>query len=375
MSTTRTISLPPSPGCLASAIKTLHSITESSSVSIVASDKKECSGVMTTVHTPSNSITGRPSHAVSTEGVSGAVRALDSAEPSACLLGATAEERGKVESWIENVESNLLTMLGAEVKVTLAKSVAEEYVGIVSKHLSVEKGAYLVGDYLTAADVITACVLAELMGKVGGMKCADGLRKWMETVAVGACGMKLELGEEKSAAASKEEKPAAATSSDGSISILTDSASVPILATLGSISHTTYTHSSAKTVEELLVACPLPPLPGAPDGTHTKNLFLKDKKHGSFLVTAHPESDTNTKGLAKHLKLTGKVNLRFADVAHLDKCLGCEPGHVGPMCISNDKEKIVTVVLDSKIAKAEAVYSHPGRNDMSTVMAGEELVK
>merc|ERR1711935_1144585 len=53
-----------------------------------------------------------------------------------------------------------------------------------------------------------------------------------------------------------------------------------------SIPHTTYLHPTSTTAEELVTNVPLPPTE-----THTKNLFLKDKKHGMFLVTTRTDSD------------------------------------------------------------------------------------
>lgn len=54
-------------------------------------------------------------------------------------------------------------------------------------------------------------------------------------------------------------------------------------------------------------------------GVHTKNLFLKDKKHGYFLVTAKTTSDTNSKLVAKGLGLTGKVNMRLVIFLYLSE--------------------------------------------------------
>jgi Ala-tRNA(Pro) deacylase len=91
-------------------------------------------------------------------------------------------------------------------------------------------------------------------------------------------------------------------------------AKVPVFAAfkeLG-IDVTTVDHPEVHTVEEQEKHI------GSLSGIHTKNLFLKDKKHGFFLVTAETTSDTNSKAVAKLCGLTGKVNLRY------EKLLRCQ---------------------------------------------------
>jgi hypothetical protein len=75
------------------------------------------------------------------------------------------------------------------------------------------------------------------------------------------------------------------------------------------------------------------PLTKTQTETHTKNLFLRDKKHGLFLVTVSTASAVNTKDSGQKLKLAGKTNLRMADEALLDACLHVKPGTVGPLSI------------------------------------------
>jgi len=429
MPTTRTIAVPEAPPCFRAALSTLHSLAPSPSVVLATSFSTR---IVTTVHTPAHPVTCRPSHTVTSMGLSAAVRALHSADETACLLGSSAAERGAVESWIENAEANLLPPLGV-TKSGLAATVAADFGRGVARHLRSGNLTYLVGDYLTAADVIVACLLAELMGSAKKrIKCTVSLKRWMETVAIGICAMEVEMedgGEEeievqmqlpvqkqksakqdktdekkntkKENTGKKEEGKVALkaplstmvgtskqssvvsekkidasvlSSGESGIFLLPDPSSVPLLTVLGSIPHTTYVHPPAMTVNELLEACPIPPIPGALAGTHTKNLFLKDKKHGAFLVTARPNADTNAKKLGKLLNLKGKTNLRFGDDVSLKKSLDVKPGHLGPMCIAADSEKTVTMVLDSKLALADAVYSHPGRNDMSTCLSGSDLV-
>mmetsp|Transcript_23254 Transcript_23254/g.32572 ORF Transcript_23254/g.32572 Transcript_23254/m.32572 type:complete len:731 (+) Transcript_23254:72-2264(+) len=147
-----------------------------------------------------------------------------------------------------------------------------------------------------------------------------------------------------------------------------ENALVKKLVELG-IDHQVYGHVLCDTAEELVTNVKLP----SEKETHTKNLFLRDKKHGLFLVTVHPSSHVNTKDLGKMLKLEGKTNLRFADAALLDECLGCKPGTVGPLAIVNDTEGKVTQVLDQKLLDFEKIHSHPLQNDASVVLTPADL--
>eukprot|EP00569_Conticribra_weissflogii_P006704 CAMPEP_0171342016 /NCGR_PEP_ID=MMETSP0878-20121228/12861_1 /TAXON_ID=67004 /ORGANISM="Thalassiosira weissflogii, Strain CCMP1336" /LENGTH=744 /DNA_ID=CAMNT_0011844537 /DNA_START=55 /DNA_END=2289 /DNA_ORIENTATION=+ len=139
-----------------------------------------------------------------------------------------------------------------------------------------------------------------------------------------------------------------------------------------SIPHSTYPHPASTTSDELQANAPLP---SDSNESHTKNLFFKDKKHGMFLVTIAPENDVNTKELGKLLKLEGKVNLRLADEAVLVDKLGCKKGCVGPMAIMMNADKDVTLVLDESLLKKSKIHSHPLRNDASTSLTPEDLLK
>jgi len=152
-----------------------------------------------------------------------------------------------------------------------------------------------------------------------------------------------------------------------------DLGSNPIVSKLDSLSipHTTYAHTLCMTADELVANVPLA---GDNEG-HTKNLFLRDKKHGLFLVTAATDAAVNTKELGKMLGLQGKTNLRMADEAILLEKLGCRKGCVGPLSMANNAEKDVTLVVDESLLKLSRVHSHPLRNDASTSMAPADLMK
>ena len=140
------------------------------------------------------------------------------------------------------------------------------------------------------------------------------------------------------------------------------------------IDHSVYGHTLCVTAEELVANVPIPA-----GHAHTKNLFLRDKKHGHFLIAVHPDSHVNTKTLGKDLGLAGKVNLRMADPAILaDKLGGVQPGCVGPLCMAtadlslDDKER-VTLVLDATLLQADTIHTHPMRNDASVKITPANL--
>jgi len=137
------------------------------------------------------------------------------------------------------------------------------------------------------------------------------------------------------------------------------------------IPYTVYKHTQSNTVDELLTNVPLP----SSNETHTKNLLLKDKKHGLFLLTVKTDANTrDTKAIGKLLNLTGKINLRFADEATLDKTLKCPKGCVGPLAVLNDIENGATLVLDEALMKCDKIHSHPLRNDASVAVKPSDLI-
>jgi prolyl-tRNA synthetase len=162
--------------------------------------------------------------------------------------------------------------------------------------------------------------------------------------------------------------------SDASTPSSEDNAILKLLESL-QIPYEVYSHQQCNTAEELVTNVPIP------EGhTHTKNLFLRDKKHGIFLVTVGTNVTVNTKELGKQLKLEGKTNLRMAESSVLEEKLHVKPGCVGPLCIglANNKEEDVkekvTMVLDQALLdKYATIHSHPLRNDMSVKIKPDAL--
>ncbi|KAL7565933.1 hypothetical protein ACA910_008394 [Epithemia clementina (nom. ined.)] len=157
-----------------------------------------------------------------------------------------------------------------------------------------------------------------------------------------------------------------------------DDATNPILQKLqaSGLSYELYDHVRCVTAEELIANVPVNYDGGE---THTKNLFLRDKKHGHFLVTLHAHNTTfSTKQLAQLLKLSGKSNLRLADEATLWEKLHVKPGCVGPLCmaladLSLPEKERVTLVLDQALLQCQIIHSHALRNNASVKLTPTDL--
>lgn len=133
-----------------------------------------------------------------------------------------------------------------------------------------------------------------------------------------------------------------------------------------SIGSNTASHPAAFTVEEQAVHV------GHLPGTLTKNLFLRDKKHGLFLVTARHDRDVNLKTVGNLLSLSG-ANLRFGDEELLTEKLGVIRGAVSPLALVNDAAGEVRFCIDKALLSEELINVHPLRNDRTTSLKPEEL--
>lgn len=107
-------------------------------------------------------------------------------------------------------------------------------------------------------------------------------------------------------------------------------------------------------------------------GAHCRNLFVRDKKETMFLVVAQNETMIDLK------KLSGLLacgRLSFGSAERLWQNLGVRPGSVCPFAIMNDKDKIVTIVLDKAMMQNDIVNYHPMENHMTIGLSPADLVK
>ena len=133
------------------------------------------------------------------------------------------------------------------------------------------------------------------------------------------------------------------------------------------VKHATVKHPPLFTVEQSRA------LRGQIPGGHTKNLFLRDKKHALYLVVAEEDADIDLKGLHRLLGAGGRFSFGSADL--LREVLGVEPGAVTPFGAINDTEGRVTVVLDAAMMEHDTLNFHPLINVMTTSIRRDDLVK
>src|SRR3974377_199358 len=133
------------------------------------------------------------------------------------------------------------------------------------------------------------------------------------------------------------------------------------------IMHATVKHPPLFTVEQSRA------LRGQILGGHTKNLFLRDKKHALYLVVALEDADIELKGLPRLLGASGRFSFGSANL--LREVLGVAPGAVTPFGAINDKEGRVTVVLDAVMMEHATLNYHPLINTMTTSITRDDLVK
>ena len=106
-------------------------------------------------------------------------------------------------------------------------------------------------------------------------------------------------------------------------------------------------------------------LRGKIKGSHSKNLFLKNKKNKFFLISCEEYDEINLKHISKSLNLG---NVSFAKEEYLQKYLGIKPGSVSPFALLNDKANIVKFFLEKKLYDSDFVNFHPLLNNKTITM-------
>jgi len=107
-------------------------------------------------------------------------------------------------------------------------------------------------------------------------------------------------------------------------------------------------------------------------GSHSKNLFLKNKKNEFYLFSC----DENTKvDLKKFSKSIDAKNLSFANEEYLKTYLGIKPGSVSPFALLNDSENAVSFYLDEKLFKSDLINFHPLINTTTITIKTQYFIK
>ncbi len=132
------------------------------------------------------------------------------------------------------------------------------------------------------------------------------------------------------------------------------------------IAWTHHAHVPVFTVEEALQVNLSQP------GGHTKNLFLKDKKGGLWLVVLRDDFKLDLNALSKQI---GAPRFSFGSGELLIETLGVPPGSVTPFALINDTAHKVSVILDAEMLQQEPLNYHPLRNDRTIAISKDGLLK
>jgi Ala-tRNA(Pro) deacylase len=127
----------------------------------------------------------------------------------------------------------------------------------------------------------------------------------------------------------------------------------------------THAHAPVYTVEEAQN------LRGSLPGTHTKNLFLEDRRGGLWLVVAREELRVDLNALSREL---GAPRFSFGKPERLVARLGIAPGAVTPFAVMNAPAGTLSVILDAGMMGTDPLNFHPLRNDRTTALAAADLI-
>ena len=127
-----------------------------------------------------------------------------------------------------------------------------------------------------------------------------------------------------------------------------------------------YEHVPVFTVEEAAIVNAVQP------GGHTKNLFLKDKKAGLWLVVLRDDFRLDLNALSKQI---GAPRFSFGSGDLLIETLGVPAGSVTPFSLINDRGRKVSVVLDEDMLRLEPLNFHPLRNDRTIAVKPSDLLR
>ncbi|KAF5201404.1 Prolyl-trna synthetase associated domain-containing protein [Thalictrum thalictroides] len=109
-------------------------------------------------------------------------------------------------------------------------------------------------------------------------------------------------------------------------------------------------------------------------GGISKNLFLKDKKHRFYVVSALSGTTVDLKVLSQRLGL-GKGGLRMAPEEALREILQVPLGCVTPFALINDTARNVALLLDQGFKAQECCFFHPLSNDVTISLKDHDLDK
>jgi len=133
------------------------------------------------------------------------------------------------------------------------------------------------------------------------------------------------------------------------------------------IQYILHQHPAVFTVPEAKIHC------GHIEGTHCKNLFLKNKKTGQFYLVTIPHN--KRLDLNEFRRMVNAPKLRFAGVDDLFNVLGLTPGAVSPIGLINDFENKTIFIIDNDVWNAEKICCHPNINTETMQIPGSDFQK
>ena len=107
-------------------------------------------------------------------------------------------------------------------------------------------------------------------------------------------------------------------------------------------------------------------------GSHSKNLFLKNKKNKFYLFSCEEFTKINLKTISKSL---GLGNVSFAKEEYLLKLLGIKPGSVNPFALLNNIENNIDLYLEDKMCESEYINFHPLTNRATVTIKSREFIE
>lgn len=106
-------------------------------------------------------------------------------------------------------------------------------------------------------------------------------------------------------------------------------------------------------------------------GIGCKNLFLTDGKGRYFILMIEDCKKADIKKVSKSVNVS---HLSFGKITELKDILNLDLGSVTPMGIINDREKLVTVLIDRKL-KNKKLLVHPNINTKTLSINYEDLIR
>lgn len=131
------------------------------------------------------------------------------------------------------------------------------------------------------------------------------------------------------------------------------------------VAHATVTHPPLRTVEDSQS------LRGELPGGHAKNLFLKSKKGGLYLLVAEETAPVRLKEFGKTI---GAGTLSFGKPELLMDVLGVAPGAVTPFSLINADPGEISVYFDAALLRQDPLNFHPLDNTMTTTVSLDGLL-